>query len=94
MLGGDQALGLELRVDGAAGVDVHPGEAGELADTRQAVVLTQGAARDHPPQPPEELGADRHLVVAVDLEVDEGAALDLVRAERQIVEAERPSIVE
>ena len=59
VLGGDQPLALERQVGGASGVHVDPGEAGQLADARQPVAGAEGAADDHRPELPVELGADR-----------------------------------
>ena len=66
----DEALALEPLVDGADGVDVDAGHVGEAPDAGQLLALLQAAVRDQRLDLPRELGADRHIAIAIDLEAE------------------------
>ena len=89
VLDADQAEAFELRVDGPRRVDVDAREAGQLAHTGDAVAGQEHAAGKHRPDLPAELGADRDLGVALDLEVDVAGPLELLGRERKLRKRDR-----
>ena len=86
VLGGDQPVPLEGEVDGPDRVHVDPGEGRQLAHAGEAVAGAEGAAHDHRPELPVELGADGDVLLPVDGEVDELGALELLAGERVVRE--------
>ncbi len=68
--GDDKALALEALVNGACRVDVHPHDVGQPTNARKLLAGQEAAARDERLELPRELGADRDIPVAVDLEAE------------------------